>query len=255
MFLVFGERAEMKVHSMPNIPPMRSPTLTGRQVMGGGDDGRLMAIEVDTGRTIWRSPDILVAARPVESPRGDRVAVVGRSKRTQTDGAFVVHLNGNAALLARDALNVSWSADGNRIVYSDGKAIFVRDLGTGSTIVIAAGDRPSWSPDGRWLVFRNSEHRMVMANPDGGITRTLFDAENVVSLAHWSPDSELLLYVQRAGGWDFGPCARHLAGGQDVMVYRLRDGFSGRIYQLCEGGYPYGQFGWLRLPPTVQLPN
>jgi len=59
------------------------------------------------------------------------------------------------------------------------------------------------------------------------------------------------MYVQKGGTWDVAG----LRCGDDtfnVIVYRLRDGKSGSVYQSCQG-YPYGGFQWLQIPSNLPL--
>lgn len=107
------------------------------------------------------------------------------------------------------------------------------------------------SPDGKWITYRTRDNKFALADSKGEIQRTLFDGDKVLTPLYWSPQSEYLMYVEKAGTWEKGPCARNLADGRNVMVYRVRDGQKGRVYQVCDG-YPYTRFGWLRIPSNLR---
>lgn len=108
------------------------------------------------------------------------------------------------------------------------------------------------SPDGRWITYRTRDNKFVLADSTGKIERTLFGGKEIVTPLHWSLDAEYLLYVERTGAWEFGECGKYLTDGWDLMVYRVRDGQKGLIYQVCEG-YPVGGFGWIRIPVGLPL--
>lgn len=117
---------------------------------------------------------------------------------------------------------------------------------------IPDGTDAQQSPDGKWITYRTRDNKFVLADPKGVIQKTLFDGDKILTSLYWSPESEYLMYVEKAGTWETGPCARNLADGRDIMVYRVRDGQKGRVYQVCEG-YPYTRFGWLRVPSDIPL--
>ncbi|HZQ21903.1 MAG TPA: hypothetical protein VFA89_03810 [Terriglobales bacterium] len=116
---------------------------------------------------------------------------------------------------------------------------------------ISEGTDVMRSPDRKAMTYRTRENRFVLADASGKIERTLADGRRVLTPVYWSPDSQYLFYVQKAGTWD--PAGLHC--GDDafyVMVYRLRDGSTGPVFQGCQG-YPFGGFQWLRVPSNVPL--
>jgi len=102
------------------------------------------------------------------------------------------------------------------------------------------------SPDGKWLTYRKDD-KFVLANRDSRTTRTLFGADDALTPPYWSPDSNYLMYVEKAGAWELGECAKYISDGRDVIVYRVSDGTKGFIYEVCDG-YPYTALDWLILP-------
>ena len=120
-----------------------------------------------------------------------------------------------------------WSPDGGQIVLDGAQwamltwpawvpeQIYVmRPNGTGlrqlTDDTITAHDHPSWSPDGRWILFarcpapwnasRVSE--LVLLKPDGSEQRTIarLPGSDCVSNMTWSPDGRKILYLNERTG-------------------------------------------------------
>jgi hypothetical protein len=117
---------------------------------------------------------------------------------------------------------------------------------------ISEGTDAQLSPDDKWMTYRTRDNKFVLADSNRRVDRALFDGSGVLTPLYWSPQSEYLMYVEKAGAWETGFCARNLADGRDIMVYRVHDGQKGRVYQVCDG-YPYARFGWLRTPINLPL--
>jgi hypothetical protein len=116
-------------------------------------------------------------------------------------------------------------------------------------IEVAEGSDAQRSPDGKWITYRTLDNKFVLTDSLGKLKRPLFGGDKILTSVYWSPDSEYLMYVQKSGKFDVG-CLRYMDDGRDIVIYRLRDGHQGRIYQTCQG-YPVNRFGWLTVPPKL----
>src|SRR5262249_5117778 len=95
---------------------------------------------------------------------------------------------------------LSWSPQGNRLAYG-GHPIEVWDVETNAHWKIADGEKPTWSLDGGWIAYLNSEkderHSTVgIVHPDGSSDRILITLPRnnaFVERPVWSPDSKTLL--------------------------------------------------------------
>jgi WD40 repeat protein len=254
--IVFGQKPEMRDYPL-GVSALQSATLDAASglIFGTAQDPRnneLVAVESD-GKIVWRNPDLAVHANPVVSPTKDRLAVLARDKRTGVDGLYVVENQGQKiTLISRNGLSVSWSPEGTNLLYDEGSQIVVYNLESNQRTQIANGTFPSWSPDGRWITFRTDQGKFVLADRGGKVQRELLDSKNILTGLSWSPDSKFLMYVEKAGAWERGPCASNLADGRDVMVYRLRDAQKGKVFQVCDG-FPFQQLDWVRVPASVAL--
>lgn len=240
--LFFGNSAVQMRDYRLAIPSVFAATLDGGSGMIFGtlsDPKQNALIAVRSGAIVWRAVDLAVQENPVVAPVGDRLAVYGRDRRNNIDGLYVVEDEGQKlTLVSRHAEGASWSPDGMELLYSEGHKIVMYELQSKQCRTIVEGTFPTWSPDGKWITYRTAKDRIVLAFPTGTVQRTLLEGKNVLTGLSWSPDSQFLMYVQKPGAWEYGPCARYLADGRDVTVYRLRDGEKGGVFQVCDG-YPY----------------
>ena len=76
-------------------------------------------------------------------------------------------------------------------------AQYVRDLSFENVVVqkgLSAGDSPDWSPNGRWIIYRNDEapgpEQVFLSHPDGSGFRVLVDGGGDLSFtsSSFSPD-------------------------------------------------------------------
>jgi hypothetical protein len=123
-------------------------------------------------------------------PRGELVRYDGDSKQ------FLPLLPG---VLAG---NASWSADGQWMAYnaySDHAVWRSRSDGTEPlqlTFGPGQADIPSISPDGKQVLYTNSEGAVCVIGRDGGSPPNIVDKDG--GAPHWSPDGSLLVFKDRS---------------------------------------------------------
>ncbi|WP_420456903.1 hypothetical protein [Rubrivirga sp.] len=101
-------------------------------------------------------------------------------------------------------LNVTPSPDGTRIAFEVvGGHLFVSGLDGSGRVDLGPGGRPSWSPDGRWVVFQTTEddgHQftasdLVAARADGSARVALTQtADRFEMNPSWSPDGRAIAF-------------------------------------------------------------
>ena len=253
--VIFGKNPTMRSYSVPG-PRLFAATLdgdTGRIFGTLADPKQNQLIAVRDGNVLWQASDLAVHQNPVVALKGDRLAVYGRDKKSGVDGLYLVEDQGRKiTLVSRNAEGASWSPDGSKLLYSEGNRIMTYDLQSKECVPLADGTLARWSPDSKWITYRTPGNKFILADTNGKIERTLLDGKEIVTGLSWSPDSQFLMYVEKAGAWEGGDCARNMADGRNVMVYRLRDGQRGEVFQVCDG-FPYQQLDWLRVPSNLPL--
>ncbi len=138
------------------------------------------------------------------SPDGGQIVFARR------ENIWIQSLGG---LTARDTgvrgMTASWSPDGSKIAFSSGpeflhQEIRVMPAAGGEAKALTAWDSyatwPSWSPDGRELVYmleRQGSRHLWMVSASGGQSRQLTTGESEESHPEWSPrDPDRILFLR-----------------------------------------------------------
>jgi Tol biopolymer transport system component len=152
----------------------------------------------------------------VLSPRGRRATVVlGDAEGNGWDLWEADLGSGVLSRLTTDAANdtdPSWSPDEHALAFTSWRggqaAIFVKDIATGRESSLIAFPEPvtvdQWTPDGRFLIFRNFG-KAVYAVPFSGdrTPRLLVDTPYVEDEVHVSPDGRWVAFdSNESGRWE-----------------------------------------------------
>lgn len=203
------------------------------------DDQTLFAVQFDAER-------LEVIGDPVVVASGVRLGGNGWSDFDVSDEGTLVYTTGGGTGVARELVSVSrsgvgtaidpgWadvfetfaiSPDGLRLAVSirsdDDRQIWVKQLPQGPltklTLEGATSDRPSWSADGRQIVFRSNrsdgEYDIYTQRADGSAgAELLADASRPLWEGFWSPDEEWLILRTAPGD----------STGRDIFAMRSGD--------------------------------
>ncbi len=176
----------------------------------------------DIGRPCWIDRD-----RKLFFTRGNKVQVVeapGEAKGGTSGDDLILHLrNGNMVLslwsteeeqilqpVEGDILWAELSPDKGFIVFEVlGAQLYVIQTDGAGLASLGRGERPRWSPDGRWITYMITEddgHRMLSADiyaigRDGsGKTAITQTTERLEMNPYWSPDGRLIACDTRDEG-------------------------------------------------------
>jgi len=130
----------------------------------------------------------------------------------RTPREFAIDLDGFLSIGSRDSLALS--PDGTRLVFSarDSEGLhglFLHDLTANTTTFIAGtegGDRPFFSPDGRWVAYRDSDDRLLKKILLEGGDPFELGRFGFISEGTWGPEDTIvyaggdLLQISAAGG-------------------------------------------------------
>jgi Tol biopolymer transport system component len=209
----------------------------GRQLVFGSARGPVgdILIARANGKGVRRIARAPVVSQVVWSPDGRRIAYVSRGR------IFVVGRDGSGSRRVATGAQVVWSPDSSQLAFDSGWAGPIRvaaaDGTSRRTVSDGRYDRaPSWSPDGRRLVFSR-------ASGPGG-TESLFvvdaDGRNLRGLgiqgadASWSPDgNRLAFWRKRAEG--VALALANLDGSGFVPITRALAAYSGRARWSPDG--------------------
>jgi Tol biopolymer transport system component len=187
------------------------------------DDGGRISVESDVyvvdadGSEERNLTDDAASFGPKWSPDGRRIAFA--SSRDGKPGVYVMNADGSGQrMLRRNVFPVAWSPDGRRILLVRGVGrgrggpaktyAFVMDAdGSGlrrlTRIAQVNGSVPSWSPDGRKIVFvsdRDGNYEIYVMNADGSGQRNLTGATTHESAPAWSPDGRKIAFTTKRDG-------------------------------------------------------
>jgi Tol biopolymer transport system component/DNA-binding winged helix-turn-helix (wHTH) protein len=140
------------------------------------------------------------------------------------------------------------SPDGNWVAYSSDRTgsfeIFVKQLAPGGREIQVTSDgeqnfQPSWSPDGKMIVYHSGALQCIKVTPAlGGVSKQIADFG---SRPRWSPDGSLIAF-QSDGITDIGPTAY---GAMPPSTLWLVPSHGGEPRALTVAGSPSGGHGSL----------
>lgn len=204
-------------------------------IEGIGEEQAVWVMQADGSNPTRLTPSKLSPRQPAWSPDGTRIAFVTR--RAGESDLYVVDVDGcNLRRLTstpEEEREPAWSPDGRSIVFSrharpfgglyaiDPDGANERQL-TPTRALPGPNDwvshtRPAWSPDGRSIVYRQSEYiggvctsRLMVMPADGGKPRLLV---NEGDMPVWAPNGTKILYT-----CSFGLCTINPDGSDKTYL-------------------------------------
>jgi dipeptidyl aminopeptidase/acylaminoacyl peptidase len=158
----------------------------------------------------------------------DLVAIepIGETALSPDGTTFAISRNGQIALMPATGgwpepvtstvggkSGIAWSPDGKSLAFANQGSIWTVSVGGGSPKRLTnsppgpgdprtSTDRgPTWSPNGRWILFesgRRAGSSLLVVSANGNVTSFLTEPRVESGNAHWSPDGNAIVYVERS---------------------------------------------------------
>ena len=224
--------------------------------------------------TVVRLKDSLQAFRPNRFSLGEYPEVLGigmcwSHERSRLAATIITRPTGRVILGILDlnskqtravAINVAqkmyvtsqcWSLDDEKLVYSIDGAVWLYSIENDRADEIAKGTDPTWSPDGKWIGFRDGDSYYAM-HADGDARKELFRNRwgKAISGLYWSPDSRIVAYVRQLGFLQGGALD---AEANQLRARRLEDGSDD---SLCPDNVDwYANYQWITSSELMSHPS
>jgi len=131
-----------------------------------------------------------------------------------------------------DSMGLSWSPDGDRLVYGSEGRVKIINVSTMVSETLSDGFEPTWSTNGKWITYRRVDGRPEVYDVSTRQRSLVARGHRIASKVHWAPDSEYVMVVEGCGEKPTLWCLVRTR----FVVYGLVDGSKRKIFSP----------GWLR---------
>jgi Tol biopolymer transport system component len=171
-------------------------------------NGEIYSMNPDGSDSSRLTQNTAVDSAPHWSPDGRQIAY--HSDRNGSFDIFVMNEDGSGDSQLTDSVDLEgqpeWSPNGTEIVYVRWPAGGIPDINLmdadGSNVrqVGVQGVEPTWSPDGRRILFQSIDDDLYVVDKDGSNLQQLTDDPEIDEAARWSPDGTLIVFESARDG-------------------------------------------------------
>lgn len=197
---------------------------------------------------IYKSDKRIIS--PIISPDEKTIAFLSDYKWEDTYSLFILNISTKkiAKLLDSNTIygggynfNISWSPDGNEIAYSSKEGFLnLVNIKTGTTEKLIKGYNPLFSPDGKQILFSDSQYKPYTALIYDFASKQIqkLNVGNDIFNAIWSPDGKYLIVVKSHSS--FKDILSFNEWGKKVLVYDIAA--KGKVDLFKFEGFEYIDF-------------
>jgi dipeptidyl aminopeptidase/acylaminoacyl peptidase len=217
-------------------------------------NGSTLGIVVRDGSNLREFKEIGEAGRVCWSPDKSKLALKAQvgpaGARPRPWKLIILDLASGTTQEVEASGNVTtqcWSPDGKELVlyivdssdkHGNHARIGVFNLATKNWRELTQGEQPTWSPDGKWIAFRNHDS-YYLVSPSGEGNRLLFKNKYSYSPLWWSPDSRFVAYSVYCCLWK---SIKYMDDVGHLRVRRLADDSDDWVGETS----PYESLGWIK---------
>lgn len=176
--------------------------------MSTGDDLLIRTVEGTVVHHV--RPDVLgIAIRQADFSRHRELLLfcgaITKARHNVVYGLFTLSVDGTVTTVLSTGepytpTSAGWSPKGDSIVFDHKGAVYVYDIDNKTSRIVAEGDSPSWSPDGRALAFRAPDKGGMVLDVSSSQAHRVLEAGLVAASLRWSPDGRGMLYTDAQTG-------------------------------------------------------
>lgn len=143
--------------------------------------------------------------------------------------------------------SISFSPDGTQFVYDYKSRIYIYNTSSGSSRPLAAGQSPTWSPNGKWIALRLENGDAVTLDAATFETTALIGRRKIQTSVLWSPDSQYVAFAEPLGLISNVLHGRNPLSGApaQMVVERIEDHATAVIYLFQFEGIDDRGFYWI----------
>ena len=146
----------------------------------------------------------------------------------------------NVTFIAEAAGDADWSPDGQTLAYEKDRQIYTFDIAKSSSRALGPGQKPTWSPNGKWISFINLGGDASLVTAQGVPVSWPLTDHRPISSIRWSPDGSYVCFAEALPAWYV-----LLDAASRLVVCRVSDGREITVSLFNNESVDYASFQWI----------